>query len=393
MKRFYSGTPRETIPLAVIDFFVDFYAKWIYKKRKRDFVTDAPTFLIASLGHLGDALTVSYLFPIIRQKYPNAIIDVVSPSWCKVVYDNNSFVRQVFYIDHYLCNRSLLSKWQKIKQQFQSFQKNLPKLRAQHYDYYFDVRTSVGVSHFILPFTNVKKAVGFNRRGLGGLLDVELDVPKLPIYHHFVTYAMLLNEIGIDLQLENVVPYFDINPSISWQNINTRLSFNRTTPYILLFPETGEPQRQMSPQFWADILNGILKKSNCSVLICGQTDFAGLITQKIKDTNDPITAQRVIDVSKKLSIQEIAFIAQKANYALTLDSFPEHLCCIFCKTITIYRAAGLPFYPIANFQSLLFHSHLASVGVDYERKNVEALYRASIDSPEVKSMIIERSIS
>ncbi len=390
MKRHYSGTPRETIPLAVIDFFVDFYAKWIYKKRKRDFVTDAPTFLIASLGHLGDALTVSYLFPIIRQKYPDAAIDVLSPSWCNAVNENNPFVRHIFNIDHYLCNRSQLNIWQKIKQQFRSFQKTLPAIRDKQYDYYIDVRTSVGVSHFILPFTNVKKAVGFNRRGLGGLLDVELDVPKQDTYHHFVTYAMLLKEMGIEVKLENVVPYFDISPNIRWQSVYEKLSFEIVTPYILLFPETGEPHRQMSPEFWAEILSSILQKSNYSVIFCGQTDFSSLITKKIRGTNDPMILQRVIDASKKLSIQDIAFIAQKSEYALTLDSFPEHLSCIFCKTITIYRAAGLPFYPIANFQVLLFHSHLASVGVEYERKSVEVLYYPEMDIPEVKNRIVEQ---
>ena len=84
---------------------------------------------------------------------------------------------------------------------------------------------------------------------------------------------------------------------------------------------------------------------------------------------------------------------KEAEYALTLDSFPEHLCCIFCKTITIYKASGLPFYPIANFPVLLLHGHSLSLGIEYVRKNVEILYRENMETQEVKNLIAEKLIS
>ena len=390
MERHYSGTPRETIPLKVMDFFVDIYAKWFYKKRNRGLISENPKILLASLGHMGDALTVSFLFPIIRRQYPNAIIDVISPSWCKAVNENNSYIRRILYLDHYLSNRSKVSQWQKLKQHFRTFRAMLADVRNEEYDYYLDVRTSYGVSHFVLPFTTVKKAIGFNRRGLGGLLDVELDIFQHGHFHHFDTYAALLKEMNIEIKLENVKPYFDINPTISWENIQPKLPLKLSKPYILLFPETGEAHRQMSPEFWADIVSKVLQKSAYSVVVCGQTDLSALIVSKINAMTDAQFVHRVLDASKRLSIQELAFVANEAEYALTLDSFPEHLCCIFCKTITIYKASGLAFFPIANYPVLLFHGHELSCGVEYVRKNVEILYREDTETTEVQDLIVER---
>ncbi|MFN8345645.1 MAG: glycosyltransferase family 9 protein [Spirosomataceae bacterium] len=390
MKRKYSGTPRETIPLKVIDWLVDIYAKWIYKKRRKNLISHTPKVLIASLGHMGDALTVSYLFPIIFKKYPNAVIDLISPTWCKAVNDSNPYIRHVFCIDHFLSNRSKINRWQKLKQNYRTFRDALPDLQKDEYDYYLDVRTSYAVSHFILPFIHVKKAIGFNRRGLGGLLDVELDIPKQDTFHHFDTYSALLKEMGIEAKLEEVVPYFTINPSISQEQIEQKLSSKLPSPYILLFPETGEEHRQMSSKFWATLVGSVLNNSNYTFILCGQTDLSARIIKNIQEITDFQFSERVLDASKRLSVQELAFLATGAAYALTLDSFPEHLCCIFCKTVTIYKASGLPFYPIANFPVLLLHSHTLSLGVEYVRKNVEILYCESMETEEVKNLIAER---
>ncbi len=391
MKRHYSGTPRETIPLYIMDFFIDLYVRWFYRKREKAPVSPDPQVLIASLGHMGDALTVSYLFPIIRQKYPNAVIDVIAPNWCKTVNEFNPYVRHVLVIDHYLSNRSKISWWQKLKQHYRTFKEVLPILRREHYDFYLDVRTSYGVSHFVLPFSHVKKAVGFNRRGMGGFLDVELEIPqKDGNYHHFDTYAALLKEIGIEAKLEDVIPYFPIDPNISWDEVQAKLPWPIAKPYVLLFPESGEAHKQMSVAFWVNVAVDLLQKSDCSLLLCGQTDLSSKIMAGVHRTTDSQFMRRVIDASGKLSVQELALMATQATAALTLDSFPVHLCCIFCNTITIYKATGFPFFPISNYPVLLFHSHPASQGIKYVRRNVEILYRPKIETPEVSRLIVER---
>ncbi|MCP1385748.1 glycosyltransferase family 9 protein [Runella salmonicolor] len=391
MKRHYSGTPRETIPLRILDFFIDIYVRWFYRKREKAPISAVPKVLIASLGHMGDALTVSYMFPIIRQKYPNAIIDIISPSWCKAVNEHNPYVRHTLVIDHYLSNRNKIGFWQKLKRHYQTFKEVLPFLRDEHYDFYLDVRTSYGVSHFVLPFTNVTKAVGFNRRGMGGFLDVELEIPRKDgNYHHFEAYAALLKEIGVDTKLEEVVPYFTIDASITWEQVQSKLPLAVTKPYILLFPETGEAHRQMSNSFWINVLKEVLEKSDYSVVLCGQTDLSAQIVKGIDRATASQFSEKVIDASKKLSIQELAFLSTKAEFALTLDSFPEHLCCIFCETITIYKASGLPFFPIANYPVLLFHTHFLSKNAAYIRRNVTVHYREKIETPDVSQLIVAK---
>ena len=88
-KRKYYSSPRKSVwfsyILFIIDIFVDFIGYFHKKEKNTVPQTSVPTFLIASFGHLGDALMLSYIFPIIKNKYPFAKIDLLVGDWCVLV--------------------------------------------------------------------------------------------------------------------------------------------------------------------------------------------------------------------------------------------------------------------------------------------------------------------
>ncbi|WP_305952956.1 glycosyltransferase family 9 protein [Emticicia oligotrophica] len=388
--RKYCGTPRETIPFKIMDFFVDIYANLFYKKRKLAPINhDAPRILVASLGHLGDALTVTYMFPLIKKTYPNATIDLLTAQWCEPVNLNNPYVNQTIYINHFQTNRRKISHWEKIKDFYRTFRQALPVLRQADYDFYIDIRYSDAVAHFVLPFISVKKAYGFSRRALGGLLDKEFDVPTHE-FHHFDMYFMLLREIGVKGTFADIEPYFPIDrhsapANVSFEKIQEKIG-SMNEPFFMLFPESGGEHKQLSVTFWAKLIELILEKHQLKVLLCGQTTMSKQILALVADT----FKNQVIDTSAKVSIQEIGVLSQNAKFALTLDSFPEHFCCIFGKTITIFKGTGYPFFPLANFPVYLIHNHKPSVGLPFERDNVEIVYQENVETDAVKTLVLNK---
>lgn len=393
--RKYCGTPRETIPFKIMDFFVDIYANLFYKKRKlADINNNAPRILVASLGHLGDALTVTYMFPLIKKTYPNAIIDLLTAQWCEPVNLHNPYVNQTIYINHFQTNRRKISRWEKIKDFYSTFREALPILRHTDYDYYIDIRYSDAVAHFVLPFINVKKAYGFSRRALGGLLDKEFDVPTHE-FHHFDMYFMLLREIGVKGTFSDIQPYFLIGrhsagrhsapASVSFEKIQEKIGL-ANEPFFMLFPESGGEHKQLSIEFWAKLIDQILQQHQIKVLLCGQTSMSKQILDLVIDT----FKNQVINTSAKIDIQEIAVLSKNSKFALTLDSFPEHFCCIFSKTITIFKGTGYPFFPLANFPVYLIHNHKPSVGLPFERENVEVVYQENVETDAVKTLVLDK---
>lgn len=393
--RKYCGTPRETIPFKIMDFFVDIYANLFYKKRKLAPINhDAPRILVASLGHLGDALTVTYMFPLIKKAYPNSTIDLLTAQWCEPVNLHNPYINQTIYINHFQTNRRKISRWEKIKDFYRTFRQALPVLRQADYDYYIDIRYSDAVAHFVLPFINVKKAYGFSRRALGGFLDKEFDVPTHE-FHHFDMYFMLLREIGVEGTFADIEPYFPLErhsagrhsapESVSFEKIQEKIGLTNEA-FFMLFPESGGEHKQLSVEFWAKLVEQILQQHPIKVLLCGQTSMSKQIGSLVADD----FKTQLIDTSSKISIQEIGVLSQKAKFALTLDSFPEHFCCIFGKTITLFKGTGYPFFPLANFPVYLIHNHKPSVGLPFERENVEIVYQSTIETDAVKTLVLKK---
>lgn len=383
--RKYCGTPRETIPFKIMDFFVDIYANLFYKKRKLAPINhDSPRILVASLGHLGDALTVTYMFPLIKKTYPNATIDLLTAQWCEPVNLHNPYVNQTIYINHFQTNRRKISRWEKIKDFYQTFHQALSVLRQSDYDFYIDIRYSDAVAHFVLPFISAKKAYGFSRRALGGLLDKEFDVPTHE-FHHFDMYFMLLREIGVKGSFADIEPYFPINESVSLEKIQEKIGLTNEA-FFMLFPESGGEHKQLSVEFWAKLVEQILHQHPLKVLLCGQTSMSKQIWSLVADD----FKTQLIDTSSKISIQEIGVLSQNAKFALTLDSFPEHFCCIFGKTITLFKGTGYPFFPLANFPVYLIHNHKPSIGLPFERENVEIVYQSTIETDAVKTLVLKK---
>lgn len=389
MQRNYCGTPRETIPLKIMDFFVNIYTKLFYTK-SREVSLKNPRILIASLGHLGDTLTTSYLFPIIKKKYPDAIIDVIIPTRCKLVFVENQYIENTFVINHFVNNRSNISRWEKIKDTIQTAKTAIQHLKKYKYDYYLDVRYSDAVAHFILPFIDVKQAFGFSRRGFGDLLTKEFDVPNRE-FHHFEMYLLLLKEIGIEASFKDIEPYFNISSAIRFDTVSKKIGL-KETDFFMVFPEAGvgiNDKRQIPKEVYADILNRILSDTNLDVLLCGQTD----LSQQIRDLVSTDLQNRVIDTSSKININEIARLTQKAKFAITLDSFPEHLSCIFCKTISIYNQTAKAFLPIANHPTCVVFINDNEYIFDFERDNVEITYMPAINKSELVEMIQAKALN
>ena len=366
-------------PLQLLDVVVDQYAQGRYSRRNYGLPdNDAPTILMMTSGHLGDALILSYAFPLIRQRYPNAQIDVLAGSWCDPIWKDNPYVRRVIHLNHARTNRRPLSKLAKWREFLQTTRLAIKTLRDTVYDYSVDIRFSDSPMHFVLPYVKVKRKIGFGTRGFGGLLDDEFFMPDEEV-HNFALILKLLKPMGIEADLRTVKPHFFHSPETPTQ-LWTKL--NRSVPVqkpILICPESGDEVRMLSLDYWCQLATRLLAESLYPLVFIGQKAFTTQLYERLLATN-PTAADRLIPAVGKLTLQDIASLSEQAQAAFTLDSLPMHLCCLGCPTLSFQKnGMGIQFFPIASQPTLVLHNHQPSRLLSLNRPGFSSEYVTAFD--------------
>jgi heptosyltransferase III len=374
--RKYCALRRVLYFLWLKDIFVDIYARIFYKPSLRKLQNnDSPKLLFFNSGHLGDALIMSYCFPDIKKKYPNIAIDVVCGEWCRFVFDKNPLVRNVIIQNHFMTNRSAISGFKKFVNHIKTAISAAKKLKQETYDFSIDVRHSGAVSHWILPFIKVKKSFGYGTRGYGGLLEKEFFLPENH-FHSYDTMSILLKEIDVEtdkLNVEAYLPFESENAEVLVKNIEN------LSNSILIFPESGGEIKMFNNDFWVKFCSEILEKQSCDLLFCGEKAFTKNLYVYLQNKL-PQFKDRIKNTGK-LRLSEVATLPQIAKAAITLDSFPAHLCSIFCKTLVLSKnAAGYQYFPLNNQPILMLHDHFASRSLNLGRKYFSSEYVETLNN-------------
>lgn len=376
--RKYCAPRSVAYPLQALDLVVDTYAR-LTRQRRETPATDRPTVLVMTSGHLGDALILSYTFPLIHQRYPGAQIDVVAGSWCDPIWANNPYIRRTVSVDHPGTNRRALTTAQKWRVFGQTARAAIDRLRNDEYDYSIDIRFSSAPMHFLLPFLRVKRAIGFGSYGWGGLLDDEFFLPDGE-FHNFSVIGELFGKMGVEADIRTVVPYFPtghLAVETVWEKLRVPMPDG---PVVLLFPETGSPERELPSAFWHNMVARLVhQQPDATFVFGGQTPLTNQLYSAARQAF-PTETHRFVPAVGTLTIRELATLARQAAFAVTLDSLPAHLCVIFCPTVSFFNEGmGLQFFPIGNQPSFVFHNHRASRNLTIDRPGFVSAYVERFD--------------
>lgn len=377
--RKYCAPRRIGYPLQLLDVVVDQYARGSYSQRNFGPLNEeAPLILLMTSGHLGDALILSYAFPLIRHRYPHAQIDVLAGSWCDPIWKGNPYIRRVIHLNHVSTNRrplSTLAKWQEF---YRTTRSAIKDLRDTVYDFSVDVRFSDSPMHFVLPYLQVKRKIGFGTRGFGGLLDDEFFMPDEEV-HNFDLILKVLKPMGVAGDLRTVEPYFvhpDQSPAQLWVKLNRPVPQQKP---ILIFPESGSEVRMLSIDYWSQLAKRLLSETPHPLVFGGQKAFTTELYERVR-TENPTAVDRLTPAVGNLNLQDIASLSEQAQAAFTLDSLPMHLCCLGCPTFSFQKnGMGIQFFPIASQPTMVIHNHELSRSLILDRPGFQSEYVTVFD--------------
>ncbi len=275
--------------------------------------------LLVQLDHLGDAIITTAILPALRERYPEASIEVLAGPWNREVFEASPQVDRVHVSRANRFARAGLARLAWIPATFCCGL----ALRRRKVDLGIDVRGEFPVA-LILWLCGARRRVGWTSGGGGFLLT---DSPQFVADRPEVeSRAALLAVLGIrPPQAGSLRPSF--RPSAAARRRIAREMADLATreptdgPMVVLHVGAGTPAKAWPVGHWQELLGRIIVDHAARVVLVG-------------GRRDRITAAEilggrawpgVVDWTGRLSVPELAALLEQADVLVGADSGPAHL--------------------------------------------------------------------
>ncbi|MCI0706124.1 MAG: glycosyltransferase family 9 protein [Ignavibacteriae bacterium] len=292
-------------------FLVLFLGLFIHRSRAFDSLEDfnSSKFLFIRQDRIGDVLVSTPLFPLLKERFPAATIDILLSRNNYSVLENEPFIRQ-----RWLYEKSIASTWKLIR-----------ALRREKYDVVIDLMDNPSAtSTLFLALAGGKWNVGLTKDN-SYVYDVKVPLPSRKDVHIVDRLAQLLTPFGVKLDSKKL--HIRYNPTHSSD----------------LFAE----HVWQANGFVGRKVIGINISSGSKARFWGESNFRGLVQELAKSYPDsvalllyhPRDEQHVRTIADSLanavvcpptdSFDQFAAVIKRLNILVTPDTSAVHLAAAF----------------------------------------------------------------
>ena len=263
--------------------------------------------LVIKFRHIGDVLLTTPLIRNLKLNYPQAKIDVVINKECKDVLKYNPNINKIFTYNRKEIKKSCF---------FKKIVKEL-KFLNNFKNYDIVINTTEGDrGAFIAKFSKAKIKIGYPPKKNILLKNAfNIILPKPILIRH-----MIENNLDVIRVLNKKI--FDKKVEIFWSKKDEEI-LNRFLPktFIHIHPVSRWLFKCLEDKTVAQIID-FIKNKGIEVILTGGTNKKEL--QKINNIIS-LCKKKPINLSGKLSLNQVAFLASKAKFFIGVDTAVMHI--------------------------------------------------------------------
>lgn len=283
--------------------------------------------LFIQTAFLGDAILTLPALQKLKEKNPDAVIDVLCNPTTAELFQASKSVDNVIVLDKKGAHKSIYHTYKFVKQLKQNSYTNV-------YSSHRSFRTA-----FIVFLLEVRETFGFDNSILFHLYKnlIHYELSKHEVQRNF-------DLIGFNYDDESwkILPEISIKPDTKEKIKSFLFDKKIESGFIAIAPGSVWETKKYPADYYLTIIENLLTKNDKVVLIGGEKDAKECESLSLKFDG------RVINSAGKFSIIESIELIRHAKLLITNDSAPTHMAmCADVKTITIF-CSTIPefgFYP------------------------------------------------
>lgn len=301
--------------------------------------------LMTLLGRIGDMILLTPSFRLIKEKYPDAKIDVIASRHNFVIPKLNPDVNFVYVYDKKLLNVVKL----------------IIKLRSAVYDFYVDPKDHFSrESYFFSKIVRAKTKIGFNREGYSNF-DIPIDSSEKNInIFHSVRILKALLPLGIEIPelYPKPILYEDFDSQVFVEHNFPKLSNGRKM--ALLNISASKVSRMWQIDNWQKFVSEF-SQQNIFFVITSEPRHRHLAKTLVGEHSSLFPSR---------NLNDIISLVRKVDVVVTPDTSIVHIASAWNKpTFGIYRGDESSFWwfrPVSDYnRSVVAPSNKDVSDIDY----------------------------
>lgn len=290
--------------------------------------------LIIQQKMIGDVLTSTVLFKVLKKKYPNAVLHYLINSHTNAVIEGNPFIDGIIFFTPEIEKNSL------------KLNTLIKKVKSEKYDTVIDVYGKLS-SQLITKFSGAKTKIGYKKKLSSFYYSISIYRSKVPNTSVSLAIENRLKLVApLDVPFENVTPEIFLKSSEKEQALKflSENGISEKKPLYMISVLGSNPSKTYPFQYMATLLDSIITvKPNAQLL------FNYIPNQK-ED------ALAIYSVTKKTTQQQIFFnvFGKSLREFLAITSHCDAMIGNEGGGVNMAKALGVPSF-------IIFSPHLNKV--------------------------------
>ncbi|MCL5733613.1 MAG: hypothetical protein M1334_03060 [Patescibacteria group bacterium] len=290
---------------------------FFWKRFKKQPIANPKKILIIKIDQFGDVLFSTFILPLIKKKWPNAIIDYIINPKTEFILKKNPQINKIYFWDdpflYFLLGRE--GKRGRLSEALKNDLKALKTLKNEHYDVVINTRAYSPSSNVFWKLIKPKNLIAFEMSEQSFLADYWAHYNLQE--EDWKNYLNLLKPLGVDVSKAGFSPrFYDFDDEGLKNKIPEAL---KNKKLVAVSPVSFDKERLWPKGDWSKVFEYLTKKDYTLVL-------TGLKSQEeyLKNLVSEGNYQNII-IATNLTIPEIGSLFRLSKFFIGIDSFPAHL--------------------------------------------------------------------
>jgi len=289
----------------LLDFFLDPSRK---TNSAKPFPEKVEKILVVRLDHIGDLICSTPVLPVLKERFPNAKITLLTGKEGKAVFKENPLVNElIVFHTNWFSRAKILNPIE--------FIKIVLRLRKEKFDLGYDLRGDIR-NIFLMSLGGVKFRIGYEIAGGAGLL------------HRIGEYDNRLHQAELNLKLltnsapdrEHLKPkiYISGEERQEADELLSRAGIGLGNRAIAIHPEAGYPSKEWDETNLNELIERLIQDPKNKIILLG-LKRAKKIAARFK------SSEQVIDLVGRLSLRQMIAVISRCSAFIGNDSGPSHI--------------------------------------------------------------------